>query len=225
MDLSSIRRRIPLVLGLLLALGLAAPSVQAEPLTPSELGALAAGGTVVRQQTIETDSRRFVGGITYTVLDTTPAELSAVLEDVNAYRRLFPRTKAARRVAPPEGARASADEFFIELRQGTSLYEATYTLRTRRDPSGRYFRFWLDPTRPHAIDDAWGFFRIEPIPGETPRVLLTYGVLVDMGPGLIRELFEERLRAAMLRVPNLVGEYLADLHAFQPVRAAYRPAR
>lgn len=43
----------------------------------------------------------------------------------------------------------------------------------------------------------------------TPRTLLTFGVLVDMGPGLARALYEERMRAAMLGVPQLVRQYVA----------------
>jgi len=38
---------------------------------------------------------------------------------------------------------------------------------------------------------------------------LTLGVLVDVGPGIVRGLFEERVRAAMLSVPQLVQRHLA----------------
>ena len=91
------------------------------------------------------------------------------------------------------------------------------TIRVRREEGGKLFRFWLDPTKPHGIADAWGFFRVSPVEGNTtadgsagaPHVLLTYGILaVDhVGPGLVRDLFEERLRTLVLAVPQLVRQY------------------
>jgi hypothetical protein len=36
---------------------------------------------------------------------------------------------------------------------------------------------------------------------------LTYGILVDVGPGIVRDLFEERLRTLVLTVPQLVRQY------------------
>ena len=43
-----------------------------------------------------------------------------------------------------------------------------------------------------------------------PRALLTYAILVDVGPGIVRDLFEERVRAALLSVPQLVRRYVAE---------------
>lgn len=189
---------------LALALTVAKPGLaRADGLTPAESAELARGETVVREATVEQGDRHYVGGVTYTVLDATPGELSALFDDVTAYRHVLPRTKRVRRVGTDHG------DTLVELVQGTALYEATYTIRVRR--SAREMRFWLEPTMPHEIDDAWGFFRMEPFfgPAGEQRVLVTYGVLVDVGPGIVRELFEERVRAAMLSVPQLVRRYVA----------------
>src|SRR4029079_18004815 len=147
-------------------------------------------------------------------VDRPPEELAAVLEDVRTYRQVLPRTKQARLVGE------NGSDFFVELRQGNSLVEAKYTLRARKDAAHHEVRFWLDKSRPHGIADAWGFFRYEAVPRSAlgadpvasgpPRTLLTYGILVDVGPGLVRELFEERLRALMLSVPQLVQRYVAE---------------
>jgi hypothetical protein len=72
-------------------------------------------------------------------------------------------------------------------------------------------RFWLDLTRPHGIDDAWGFFRYMPL--GAGRVLLTWGALVDVGAGIVRMFFEERLRSAVLSVPERVRGYMTQKHA------------
>lgn len=198
----------PLAAAALVALALlGAPSARAEGLSRDEAARLSRGETVVREQTWEQGDRRYVGGLTYTTLDASAAEISAVLEDVDAYRRVLPRTKRARLVGEDHGDK------LVELTQGNALLEAEYTIRVRRTPGQREFRFWLERSRPHGIDDAWGFFRIEPFTGAggVPRVLLTYAVLVDVGPGLVREFFEERLRAALLSVPQLMRRYVAEV--------------
>ena len=197
------------VVGVLALLSFA-PAARADALSEHESIRLARGETVIREHTWEPGrSARFVGGVTYTIVDAAPAEIAAIFDDVEAYRRVLPRTKRARFVGvEPNGDR------LVELVQGTSLVEAEYTLRVRQDTKGtrREVRFWLEQNRPHEIDDAWGFFRTEPFTGPSgeQRVLLTYAILVDLGPGLVRELFEERVRTALLSVPQLVRRYVAE---------------
>jgi hypothetical protein len=202
--------RAAAALGLVLALW-AAPSLgdTGQAPAPDESAArLDRGETVVFDQTLESKGHRYVGGVTYTLIDATPAELLTLFEDVSAYKKVLPRTKQAKLVGMNDG------DLFVELRQGTSMLEASYTIRVRREPDvqgqGTVFRFWLDRTKPHGIEDAWGYFRLEPVaegPTGAPRVLLTYGILVDIGPGLVRDLFEEQLRAMALTVPQRVRQY------------------
>src|SRR5689334_300038 len=118
---------------------LGSPPAGASPIAPAEaigvLGSglggddaarLGRGETVTREQTIDAGERRYVGGITYTLVDTPPEELGALLEDVRTYRQVLPRTKQARLVGE------NGPDFFVELRQGNSLVEAKYTLRARK---------------------------------------------------------------------------------------------
>jgi hypothetical protein len=175
------------------------------------------GETVERLQTLERgDDHRYVGGITYTIVEAAPDELEALLGDVHAYKVILPKTKRAQLVG------VDAGDLFIELRQGNAIAEASYTLRVHRDPEKREVRFWLDRTRPHGIADAWGFIRYEPLaqiaPG-VPRMLVTYGVLADFGPGIVRDLFEERLRTLMLSVPQRMREYV-----WREIRSKHRTA-
>lgn len=199
-----------LLIAALLALGLLAraPLAYAEVLSASESERLGRGETVIREHTWSPGySARYIGGLTYTIVDATVAETSAILEDVASYRHVLPRTKRVRLVGvEPNGDR------LVELVQGTSLVEAEYTLRVRQYPGRREVRFWLEPSRPHEIDDAWGYFRVEPLVGASgeQRALLTYAVLVDIGPGIVRELFEARVQAALLSVPQLVRRYVAE---------------
>ncbi|MCL2778956.1 MAG: hypothetical protein FWD73_13225 [Polyangiaceae bacterium] len=182
-----------------------------ERLSTGESTRLDRGETVVRKQTWELGSRHYVGGLTYTVVDSSAAELTSVLKDVQSYRRVLPRTKQAR-VVGEEGR-----DRLVEVVQGNALVEATYTMRIRNEPASpsgsQEIRFWLDPTRPHSISDAWGFFRLEPFVGQNgqAQVLLTYGVVVDIGEGIVRDLFEERVRSALLSVPQLVRHYVTEV--------------
>jgi hypothetical protein len=188
-----------------LVTALSTPARAEGGLSKDEMGQLARGETVIRAQNLETNGKRYVGGITYTVLDASAEELMALLDDPRTYTEVLPKTKFAERVA------ARGHDAWIELHQGNSLVDTTYTLYVRKEPENRRVRFWLDLSRPHAIDDAWGFFRYEAIDvtRQRPRTLLVYGALVDLGPGILRELYEERLRHAMLAVPQLVRGYVA----------------
>jgi hypothetical protein len=191
----------------LVGLGLcAATPARAESLGADETARLLRGETVTREQTVERGSERYVGGVTYTLLDATTEEVSDLLDDVSAYARVLPKTKTATLVG------RNGPDTFVELHQGNAFVDTSYTIRLRRSPSPNELRFWLDPTKPHAIENAWGFFRYEPFidASGAPKVLLTYGVLVDLGPGIVRDLFEERVRGAMLAVPARVRTYLTS---------------
>ncbi len=198
-----------LALGMLGVLGWA-PDARADRLTSLESEQLGRGETVIRENTWEPGySARYIGGVTYTVVDATAAETSNILEDVNTFRHVLPRTKRVKLVSvEPNGDR------LVELVQGNALASAEYTLRVRTYPARREVRFWLETSRPHEIDDAFGYFRIEPLTGSVgeQRTLLTYAVLVDIGPGIVRDLFEERVRSALLSVPQLVRRYVAEVH-------------
>jgi hypothetical protein len=65
---------------------------------------------------------------------------------------------------------------------------------------GRFGRFWLDPSADNALEDAWGFIRLTPLPNG--RTLVTYGLLFDLGSGVIRALFEGKIRKAALEYPR-----------------------
>ena len=182
----------------------ARPAAATPELTTDDEVRLAAGETVTYPETKQRHGKRYIGGVSYTLVDATVDELTSLLGDMAAYRQVLPHARDARVVG-----QAGVDRL-VEITQGNALVQAAYTLRMRTDADGRRVRFWLDRGRPHDIEDAWGFFRVEPQPDAadgTPRVLLTYGILVDLGPGLVRDLFEERIRASILSVPSLVRGY------------------
>ncbi len=178
-----------------------------ETVAPEDAARLAAGESVSYPQTFYRHGRRYIGGVTYTIVDASATELTALLADPSAYRQVLPLARDARLVG-----KAGDDKLdrLVEITQGTSVVQASYTLRMRPDDDQQRVRFWLDRSRPHGIDDAWGYFRATPLPDAgdgSPRVLLAYGILVDLGPGIIRDFFEARIQASLLSVPTRLRAY------------------
>jgi len=162
------------------------------------------GQTVTYPQTLYVRGKRYVGGVTYTEVNASVSELTALLADTSAYKQVLPHARDAQLVGMADKDR------LVEITQGTALISAAYTLRLRTDDDHLRVRFWLDRSKPHGIDDAWGFFRVEPLADAadgSPRVLLAYGILVDLGPGLMRDFFENRIQASMLTVPERLRQY------------------
>jgi hypothetical protein len=89
-------------------------------------------------------------------------------------------------------------------------------MRVRRE-STKLVRFWVDKDRPRDLDDAWGYFRVEPTgDGAT---LLTYAAVMDIGSGITHMLFAEKVRKLAMGTPALVRQYVQD-HAPRRVAQA-----
>lgn len=192
-----LRRWAPTALVLAALLALAAPA-QAEPLRADELAALHRGSTVRRQMELEHNDDRYAVGIAYAVVRAPVREVMAVLGDLEAYPSILPRLQEAREV------RRRGDRRWVRFRHATKLGTAEYSCVLRQE-SGRVVRFWMDPSRPHDIDDMFGYFRAEPFgPGKT---LFTYAVALRL-PFTIRALFEGRIVDYAMDTPALVRRYL-----------------
>src|SRR5262245_27823127 len=147
----------------------------------------------------ERNGRRYIGCIPYQIVRATPEEVLGALATPAELPRLLPRTKSARLVDhSKEGAR-------VELTQGTSIVEATYTVHVKRVGADE-LQFKLDSSRPHGIDDVWGYVRARPVDGN--RTLVTVAVALDVGPGIVRMLFEEKIQRAILGTPRQIKDAL-----------------
>ncbi|HMI83205.1 MAG TPA: SRPBCC family protein [Polyangiaceae bacterium] len=174
-------------------------------LTEAEIARLETGQMVVRPENVERAGRRYIGGVSYIMIDAPAEHVIDVLDDVRTYRHILPRTRSVRWL----GIARDADTI-VELEQGNALAHGKYVVRIRRDrtdqdASSALIRFWLDPGFSHDIEDASGFFQIETV-GEKTR--LTYLVMVDLGAGVWGQMFEGRIRRAALSTPLLVKKYV-----------------
>ncbi|MEO7331823.1 MAG: hypothetical protein ABI193_24820 [Minicystis sp.] len=195
---------------LALPLGLAALAftreARAEGLSAEERERLARGELVRRKIDLEMPDGPYFGGVSYAIVDASPAEVMAVLLDPASYTSILARTIDAQ-VTGKKG-----ENMLLFLRQGSRRYgTAAYTLAVRRETPS-LLRFWLDPDYPHEIEDCWGYFKLTPEGPSGTKCLLTYAALVRLESGLFRLLFTEKIRGYALDTPALVRAYLARRH-------------
>lgn len=175
------------------------PGHSATPFTAHEREALDAGGMVSRALRFQHEGGRYVGGVSYQVVDARPELVLAALSDVSNWPEALPRTKSARLLSSHDGRSR------VELVQGSSLVDARYTVVLDR-ADAETIRFWLDPSAPHDIHDVWGFFRVRELPGG--RSLITVGAALDLGDGITRLLFEDKIAGMLLRAPSKIRQFV-----------------
>lgn len=170
-------------------------------LSPEQHQTLREGGRVEEFVELDRQGQRYVGGVAYALVRARPSQVFDVLNQLTTLSEVMPSTRSLRIVERSSGW------VRLELEQGNSMVSTTFTVFFRQEPTAtpddsRVVRFWLDPAAPHSIDDVWGFFRASPYDAE--HSLVSVGALVNLGPGLIRMLFEERIQRAILRMPNRI---------------------
>jgi len=82
----------------------------------------------------------------------------------------------------------------------------TYTVRIERSAQRSELRFWLDSSRPHDIDDVFGFFRVEPF-GEG-KSLVTVAAALDLGLGFTSLFFSDAVERSVLSTPGQIRNYV-----------------
>ena len=145
----------------------------------------------------------YVGGVAYIVVNAAPGYVYSKLNRLENLARII---RGTRKMTVTDRSLAGVT---VLLEQGNSVvsasYSATFRQRTAEIVTGEWeVRFWLDPSRPHAIDDVWGFFRAGP--WESGGTLVSVGAAVNLGPGLIRMLFEDHVQKSILRMPRYVRQ-------------------
>lgn len=187
------------------------PLVEADekpPLSPGGLTAeqnrqLLAGGRVEELMEVTRQGQRYVGGVSYTLVRAEPQQVFDVLNQLATLAQVLPSTRSTR-IIDRAGNRVR-----VELEQGNSVVSTTFTVFFQLEPpegnnEPHVVRFWLDPSQPHSIDDAWGFFRATRY--DSQHSLVSVGALVNLGPGVIRMLFEKRIQRAIMRMPKRIRD-------------------
>jgi len=168
--------------------------------TAKERAALMAGGVVPRPMRFQHRGGRYIGGVSYQIVNAPPEVVYATLSTVSLLPETLPNTFAARRVDEADSIRR------VELTQGNAFVRATYTVCVVADPMESRIQFWLDPERPHGIADAWGYFRAQPLGAD--RSLVAVAVALNLGSGLARLLFEDAVQTVALATPHHIREFV-----------------
>lgn len=202
--LSIAKAPLLLVVSLVALLGLARDASAYDPaLSVDERERIERGEWITHDDTFEQDGRRWVGGVSFAIVEAPIEAVGEALADVSAYWEILPKVRKLRWIAISREGDA-----VVEIEQGSAIAHGRYTLGIRRERESRgaeRVSFWVDGRFPRDVVDARGWFRIEPIRGG--RTFVSYAVMIDLGPGVFKRLFEEKIRRSALRPPLLLQRY------------------
>jgi hypothetical protein len=158
----------------------------------------------------------YFGGLAYQRVDATVDEVMTVASDPGSYTSILYATQEARVVS------SRGRDVRVYLRQGEGRLSASYVVLVRRE-ARNLIRFWLDPSEPHDLDDAWGFLRAEqwskppwiggmerPVPRSViaSGSVITWGVLLRIDAAPLKLHFSEGIRRYAMETPRLIVQML-----------------
>jgi hypothetical protein len=179
------------------------PAPTRAALAPDEVARLMNGEAIVEETVIERNDRRFVGGLSYLVVEADAARLSTLARDVRRFAQLLPHVSDAKLLGLTPAGRAK-----VRVTHEVGPFHGGYTIVIGFEDEGRLGRFWIDRTADNDVDDAWGFVRLTPLAptAKGDRTLVTYAILFDLGPGVLRTMFESRIQKAALDYPRRLAD-------------------
>jgi hypothetical protein len=186
------------------------PALLPGGLTPEQHQTLRSGGRIEELLELDRQGKRYVGGVSYALVRAEPRQVFDVINQLHTLSDILPQTRNTRIID------RSGNRVRVELEQGNSMVSTTFTVFFQLEPPEggddmHVVRFWVDPSLPHSIDDAWGFFRATRY--DAQHSLVSVGALVNLGPGVIRMLFEQRIQRAILRIPKRIRETVERTNA------------
>jgi hypothetical protein len=188
---------VPRAAGAVVAIAIASVAAPARAsFSADEERTLDEGGSVVHTLTYARGDHRYVGGIAYRIVDRPADQLSRIARDVSRSRDLLPNVVDARLVSLDGNGVA-----IVSFEHAIGPFSGSYTLAVQFSEGGNLGRFWIQPTPDGVVADGWGFVRLTTL--ATPsRTLVTYALLFELDEGIVRTLFETRIRNLALEFPT-----------------------
>jgi hypothetical protein len=176
-------------------LALAAGPARAQAgFTATERDALERGRLVVRSEERAIGEYRLVGGTSWQVIDLPPEDVWRSVHDAQMYQHVLPRAETVEVLA------STPVETRVRVRHAAGPIAAEYTLVMQFDERERYMRFHLDRGADNDLREGWGYVHVrEYAPG---RSIVVYGVLADLGSGVIAGFVRAEVQEWMLKVPR-----------------------
>ncbi|MEO6599356.1 MAG: SRPBCC family protein [Polyangiaceae bacterium] len=178
----------------------AAESISSPAMGRAEREALLAGEVVSRPMHFNTETGSYRGGLSYSLVNAPAEAVLSALSNVETLPQALPNTKSARLIDVHGGLAR------VELVHGGGT---TYTVQIQRSASPccrSELRFWLDSSRPHDIEDVFGFFRVEPF--GVGKSLVTVAAALDLGSGLTSLFFSNAVERSVLSTPRRIRDYV-----------------
>ncbi|MCB9709090.1 MAG: hypothetical protein H6714_09915 [Myxococcales bacterium] len=175
-------------------------SANGREFSPQERHLLDSGKLVKRQVSQRRGNRHLFGGTSWQVIDADADYVWRVINDVRKYPAIFPHLVEAKLLAKRGASRT------VYLEHASGPFHVSYALKGVADVKHHDLNFKLDTSRPRDIDAAWGFFSVRPY--GAGRSILTYGVMLDIGSGLLRGLLRDKIRGTLLHIPRNVRQYI-----------------
>jgi hypothetical protein len=180
-------------------------------LSQSERSRLQSGGLVVRPTTERRGDLQLVGGVSYQVVDAAPDVVWRAMSDVDEWRQMLPQVAESRAVAR-NGAQRT-----VYIRQSSGPVNVSYYLNATFRNESKDALFMLDEHRAHDIRAAWGFMSVRSWAGGT-QALVSYGVMVDVGDGLLTSMVRGTVHEWVMKVPATIKQYVEGRGGEQYVR-------
>ncbi len=147
--------------------------------------------------------------LAYQRMHTSRARLAQAMIEPSAYLAILPRTRGA------HIEKTLGQTRWVALTQGNSFVELRYVMRIDPSDDRSLYRFSIDDHYPHDLDDAWGFLRLEALPdsrglrdGDVGDYLVAYGLVFDLGGGLLQTMFSERILAVLRTIPDRLRRFV-----------------
>lgn len=185
-----------------LLVGSAAAQRREEGFDATERRRLIEGELVTRPAMSRRGQLRLIGGSAWQVVDRPVAVTWRALCDAENWHRMLPATEDASVVAHRPGQRT------VRLRHSAGFLHASYHLQLTYDHGQREISFRLDQQRRNDLRAAWGFLSVRPFEDESGRSLIGWGVMADVGGGMLGGVLRGQVHEWMLRVPETIRTYL-----------------
>lgn len=174
------------------------PGAQAA-FSAAERASLERGELVERRSSREHGELRLMGGSSWQLIDSPPEVVWQALLDTPRYPRFLPQVAEARLVKQAGGTRQ------VFVRHG-GLASASYYVSLRVESPLREISFRIEESGAIGVRAAWGFYSLRPY--GHGRTLLAFGIMADIGGGLLTAIVRPQVHEWMMKVPWMVKRFL-----------------
>jgi hypothetical protein len=171
-----------------------------DELTHGDRDRLTRGELIVRQTAERRGPLLLIGGTSFQVVDVAPELAWRALHDAGRFGEMLPGASESRQTFHRGNDRG------VFVRHGRGAITAAYRLRLNYIEPSRVVMFQVDDSAPGALRAGWGFLRVQRFGSN--QTLLSFGVLADVGDGMLAGALRPRVHDWMLRVPQTMKRFL-----------------